>query len=70
MPVPSHMTYSCPACGWSKTVTPKSDALIPGDFYDCCPNCGHDKLDVSKASFAAQVISLLDKMKENISGTK
>ena len=43
------MHYHCPACHWSKTVTPLSDALGPGDFYRACPQCGHEPLDVQPA---------------------
>lgn len=41
MPIrPFPVTYHCPRCGWSKTVHPRSDALIPGEFFDVCPDCG------------------------------
>ena len=44
MPVrPSPMTYRCPSCGWSKTTAPKSDALLPGEFFTKCPSI--DDLD-------------------------
>jgi Zn finger protein HypA/HybF involved in hydrogenase expression len=51
MPVrPRPMTYTCPACRWAKTVAPRSDALKPGEFFSCCPVCGHESLDVRAAS--------------------
>jgi len=51
MPIhPSPTTYTCPACGWSKTVTPQSDALMPGDVFEICPKCGHAPLDCREAS--------------------
>lgn len=53
-PQPRH--YQCPACAWSKTVAPKSDALGPGDFFDTCPACGHAPLD-SKAADALQALT-------------
>ena len=43
------MHYRCPACGWSKTVAPLSDALGPGDFYSACPKCSHAPLDTQHA---------------------
>ena len=46
MPIPPPpTTYICPACGLSKTVFPRSDALMPGDFFHACPSCGHTSLD-------------------------
>ena len=45
MPIrPDPTTYACPACGWSKTVAPRSDALKPGEYFDTCPSCGHAPL--------------------------
>lgn len=43
MPVrPLPVTYHCPACHWSRTVAPHSDALIPGcDYFHTCPACCH-----------------------------
>ena len=50
MPIrPLPRLFRCPACGWSKTVTPASDALVRGrDHFDACPQCGHAPLS-SKA---------------------
>lgn len=59
------MTYRCPVCGWSKTVRPRSDALMPGDYFDRCPNCSHAELELHKASLAAQVFSLLNEVTGN-----
>jgi len=42
--------YTCPACGWSKTITPRSDALMPGDLPRVCPACGHASLASRQAS--------------------
>jgi hypothetical protein len=42
---PFPVTYRCPRCGWSKTVHPCSDALIPGEFFDVCPDCGRPHPD-------------------------
>ena len=64
MPVrPAPTTYSCPVCGWSKTVSPRSDALEPGDYYDQCPDCGCTEL---QASAAARVFSRLDGVLQQI----
>jgi len=46
------MTYHCPACGWSKTVAPRSDALNLGDFFTACPACGHAPLAMQPANAA------------------
>ena len=53
MPIrPQPTTYSCPACHWSKTVTPRSDTLMPGEFFSVCPRCRHAPLDRKTASLA------------------
>ena len=53
MPIPpSPATYTCPACHWSKTVAPRSDALMPGEFFSACPHCRHAPLDRKTASLA------------------
>lgn len=51
MPVPPPpRQYHCPACRWSKLVTPQSDVVILGhDIFDCCPKCGHGPLDSQSA---------------------
>ena len=50
MPIrPLPRLFRCPACGWSKTVAPRSDALGPGDFYDACPQCQHSPLESQPA---------------------
>lgn len=50
---PIAMTYTCTSCSWSKTTAPKSDALLPSDFFTKCPLCGYAPLDTRKASFVA-----------------
>lgn len=56
MPIPpAPRIYTCPACHWSKTVAPRSDALMPGDYFDTCPTCGHAPLQ-SKRAIKAQTI--------------
>lgn len=60
MPIrPSPTTYTCPACHWSKTVTPRSDALMPGEVFDVCPTCGHSPLRVRQAGKAESVLGQL-----------
>ena len=34
--------YVCPKCGYSKTVTPKSDVINPMDLIRTCPKCGSE----------------------------
>jgi hypothetical protein len=47
---PSPLTYRCPGCHWSRTVTPRSDVLIPGiDHLRACPDCGHCPLETRAA---------------------
>jgi peptide subunit release factor 1 (eRF1) len=52
MPVkPQPSTYECPACGWSKTVAPKSDCLAEGyDYFTTCPKCGSENLESRPAN--------------------
>ena len=41
MPIkPDPYKVKCPNCGYSKVVSPKSDALNPSDFINKCPKCG------------------------------
>lgn len=60
------MHYTCPACGWSKTVAPLSDALGPGDFYSACPACLHSPLESRPASAMqgqlAQVANTIERL--------
>jgi len=63
---PHPTTYTCPVCGWSKTVAPESDHLAPGlDVFTVCPKCGHDWLDSRKAN---AVELLLLKLKGQLFG--
>lgn len=50
--------WICPKCGYSKTVTPKSDVIDPRDFINRCPKCSVEMekrdvgvLDVLKGLF-------------------
>ena len=51
MPIaPPPVTYRCPACRWSKTVAPRSDALMPGDHFGACPVCDRAPLNTQPAN--------------------
>ncbi len=52
MPIkPKPMKFTCPACGWSKVVSPSSDALMLGfDYFEQCPECGKDNLEITPIS--------------------
>ena len=66
MPIPAPpATYRCPACHWSRTVAPRSDAMIPGiDHFRACPACGHSPLEMQAASAArATLAELADQIK-------
>lgn len=67
MPIrPPPTTYSCPAGHWSKTVSPRSDALMPGDFFNACPNCGHAPLKRKTANAVQAALGqLTDLIKRN-----
>ena len=48
MPVrPPPMTFRCTACGWSKTIVPRSDALHI--YFKQCPDCGQDGVEMGVA---------------------
>lgn len=59
MPIaPRPHTYRCPACGWSKTIAPRSDVLMPGiDHVRACPACGHQPLETQVASPARAALA-------------
>ena len=66
MPVrPPPLTYRCPACHWSRTVAPRSDALIAGiDHFRACPACGHGPLEMQAASAArATIVELAEQVR-------
>ncbi|MDR1936592.1 MAG: hypothetical protein LBS49_13630 [Candidatus Accumulibacter sp.] len=59
MPIkPPPRTYTCPKCGWSKSVAPKSDAFGPGDFFESCPKCGNERLETHAARFVKGFLSV------------
>ena len=49
---PSPTIYTCTVCGWSKTVAPRGDALMPGEHFSGCPRCSHSPLDKKKVDTA------------------
>lgn len=61
-PLPS--VYTCPKCGWTKSVAPRSDALMPGEYFSKCPACGCGTLTHRNASqknpLLEQMNSMLD----------
>ena len=63
---PAPMHYTCPACHWSKTVAPRSDALTPADYFSSCPACGHAALDAKAAGAlqgeVAQVLGAIEQL--------
>jgi hypothetical protein len=38
-------------CGWKKTVAPKSDALMPGEYFIRCPVCESEAIRQQPASY-------------------
>ena len=55
----------CKKCGWSKVITPKSDALSPSDFVFECPKCKGGNLEKEKMN----PFNVVDMIK-NIWGSK
>ncbi|WP_295399530.1 hypothetical protein [uncultured Thiocystis sp.] len=69
MPIlPAPITVGCPACGWSKTVAPRSDALMPGEYFDACPACGHAPL--TRRSSLANPLGLLSAALRGLAGNR
>lgn len=62
---PQARTYSCPACCWSKTVAPRSDALAPSEYFESCPVCGFKDLQQKSAGFAnAGLVGVREKLRK------
>lgn len=59
-------TYTCPTCRWSKTIAPRSDALMPGEFITCCPKCGHGQLETREASARGGAAGWLDRLARSV----
>lgn len=56
---PQPTTWRCHHCGWSKTVHPRSDALMPGEHFHACPDCGRAPLERRAASAIEQAVNTL-----------
>ncbi|WP_425507516.1 cysteine-rich KTR domain-containing protein [Undibacterium seohonense] len=48
-PLPTN--YSCPTCGWKKTFSPRSDALIES-YPTYCPVCNEKNIRIQNGSHA------------------
>jgi hypothetical protein len=58
MPMPlKPRTYRCLACGWSRTVAPRSDALMPWDVVGRCGKCGSEKVQTETSSAASGALA-------------
>ena len=64
MPIkPKPFVYICPSCGWKKVVSPKSDVLMPGEYYENCPTCGAKSLNREELNILSKLgIGLLGKL--------
>lgn len=52
MPIkPRPFTFVCEDCNWKKTIAPRSDALMPGDWFATCPRCGSTALKMRAAGW-------------------
>lgn len=61
---PLPRTYVCPHCGWSKTVHPQSDTLMPGDVFTLCPKCGGNVLSRLTSLLATVIGAVLGSIKK------
>ena len=64
MPLPpTTVRYQCSACPWTKTVALRGNAVLPGQFFMACPQCGHKPLQTDPPDAltqgAAQAAQLL-----------
>lgn len=51
MPIkPKPWIFKCPSCQWQKLIAPQSDVLMPGEYFDSCPECGCDSLKQESAT--------------------
>ena len=52
MPIkPKPFTCVCDACGWSRTVAPRSDVLMPGEWPERCAKWGSKALTIRQAGW-------------------
>lgn len=60
MPIkPRPFTFVCEDCNWKKTIAPRSDALMPGDWFVTCPKCGSTALKMRAAGWLEAAIAEL-----------
>jgi Zn-finger nucleic acid-binding protein len=64
MPIkPKPFVYVCPSCGWRKVVSPRSDVLLPEEYFDCCPTCSTKPLEREELKSLVKLgIGLIDKL--------
>jgi RNA polymerase subunit RPABC4/transcription elongation factor Spt4 len=67
---PHPITYTCPACNWSKTIAPQSDALTPSENITQCPKCGNQQLTIERAGIFATTKAEVSNMLSSIFGKK
>ena len=67
-PLPS--IYTCSKCGWTKKVAPRSDALMPGEYFSECPTCGCGTLThrhvSSNHTLVDQLTAMLDRFSSKV----
>lgn len=63
MPIkPKSFVYVCPSCGWKTIVSPRSDVLMSGEYYERCPTCGTKPLTREELNTLSKLsIELFDK---------
>ena len=60
MPIkPRPFPFVCEDCHWKKTMAPRSDALMPGDWFVTCPKCGSTALKMRAAGWLEAAIAEL-----------
>ena len=60
MPIkPRPFTFVCEDCKWKKTIAPRSDALMPGDWFASCPKCGSTALKMRAAGWLEAALAEL-----------
>jgi len=50
-------TQACTACGWSHTIIPMSDALLPNELLRSCPRCDAHSLEMRAANASEKLIA-------------
>ncbi len=63
---PNPYICKCSQCNWEIGIAPKSDALMPWDYFDCCPECGNKELiNEPLGLFKEQLWRLTGKMSDS-----